>query len=245
MPRILILNPNTTASVTELVTRHARAVLGDTIECVPATARFGANYISNEAAYAIAGHSALDGVAEYGQGCDAVLLACFGDPGLFALREVSDAPVVGLAEASMRAAAREAGRFSIVTGGERWGPILERLAQALGYADALAGIRTIALTGAQAAADPDAAVGVLADECRAARDQAGGGAVILGGAGFAGLAARVTPLAGFPIIDSVLAGAREAEALCRGAAWSYARSAPSRRVDTIGLEATLAAKFAD
>ena len=60
MPRILILNPNTTSSVTELVTRHARELLGDSVECIPATARFGANYISNEAAYAIAGHSALD-----------------------------------------------------------------------------------------------------------------------------------------------------------------------------------------
>ncbi len=244
MPAILAINPNTTASITALLERHLRAAAPG-IDWRMAGGRFGARYITSEAASAVAAHAMLDAWATHAAGCDAVLLACFGDPGLFALREVSDAPVVGLAEASMRAAAREAGRFSIVTGGERWGPMLERLAQALGYADALAGIRTIALTGAQAAADPDAAVGVLAGECRAARDQAGGGAVILGGAGFAGLAARVTPLAGFPIIDSVLAGARDAEALCRGAAWPYASSGPSRRGDTVGLEGTLAARFAD
>ena len=58
---------------------------------------------------------------------DGVLIGCFGDPGLFALREVSGCPVTGLAEASfIRAAAL--GPFAIVTGGERWKPMLQRLA---------------------------------------------------------------------------------------------------------------------
>ena len=58
MPRILVLNPNTTASVTDLVARHARDELGTGFECLPATVRFGPNYISSEASYAIAGHAA-------------------------------------------------------------------------------------------------------------------------------------------------------------------------------------------
>lgn len=244
MPAVLAINPNTTASITALLERQLRAVAPG-IEWRMAGGRFGARYITSEAASAIAAHAALDAWANHAAGCDAVLLACFGDPGLFALRELSDVPVVGLAEASMRVAAREAGRFTIVTGGERWGPMLERLAQALGLGDALAGIRTIALTGAQAAADPDAAVGVLAAECRAAKGGDGAGAVILGGAGFAGLAARVSPLAGFPIIDCVVAGAQEAAALCAGAAWPYARPALSRRAGSIGLDARLAGRLLD
>ena len=220
MPRILILNPNTTASVTELVTRHARQVLGDTVECVPATARFGANYISNEAAYAIAGHAALDGVAEYGTGCDAVLLACFGDPGLFAVREVCAMPVIGLAEAAMREAAMH-GRFSIVTGGVLWRPMLERLAAALGYAEKVARIRTIALTGAEIAADPQGSIAFLAAACRAAAREDDAQAVMLGGAALAGMAARIAPQVGGPVIDSVHAGARVAAAL----AAEYAKGA--------------------
>ncbi len=219
MPRILVLNPNTTASVTELVTGHARAVLGSRFECVPATARFGANYISNEAAYAIAGHSALDGVAEFATGCDAVLLACFGDPGLFAVREVCTMPVIGLAEAAMREAAMH-GRFSIVTGGALWRPMLERLAAALGYAEKVARIRTIALTGAEIAADPEGAIDLLAAECSAAALEDNAQAVILGGAALAGMAARIAPQVKVPVIDSVHAGARVAAAL----AADYARS---------------------
>lgn len=220
MPRILILNPNTTISVTELVTRHARELLGDSVDCIPATARFGANYISNEAAYAIAGHAALDGVAEYGQGCDAVLLACFGDPGLFALREVCAMPVIGLAEAAMREAAMH-GRFSIVTGGALWRPMLERLAAALGYAGKVARIRTIALTGAEIASDPQGSIAFLAAECRAAALEDHAQAVILGGAALAGMAARIAPQLSVPVIDSVHAGARVAAQL----ATDYARGA--------------------
>ena len=114
--RILLINPNTTESVTTLVKRHVEAIAGDTATFVPVTGRFGARYISTRASAAIAGHAALDAYASHGAGCDAVYLACFGDPGLLALREIADVPVVGMAEASCIEASRR-GRFAIVTGG--------------------------------------------------------------------------------------------------------------------------------
>ena len=213
MPRILVLNANTTASVTDLVVHHVRDVLGADVELIPATARLGARYISTETAYAIAGHSALDCLAlqcaEEPNGFDAVLLACFGDPGLFALRESSPVPVVGLAEAAMQEAA-QVGRYSIVTGGVLWKPMLSRLAHALGLSDSIASIRPITLTGDQVAADPEGALKFLAAEAQAAADQDGAQAVILGGAALAGLAARIAPMVSVPVIDSVHAGARTA-----------------------------------
>lgn len=210
MPRLLVLNSNTTSSVTDLVIRHARDVLGEDVELVGATARFGARYISNEAAYAIAGHSALDALAEAGPGFDGVLLACFGDPGLFALREVSAAPVTGLAEASMLEAQLH-GRYAIVTGGVLWKVMLERLAVSLGLAGPIAAIRPITLTGDQIAADPDGALDFLAAEANAAVRENGAQAVVLGGAALAGLAARIADRVSVPLIDSVHAGARVAE----------------------------------
>ena len=215
MPRILVLNANTTASVTALVVRHARDVLAPDVELIPATARLGARYISTEASYAIAGHSALDCLAEHcgsGPGFDAVMLACFGDPGLFALREVSPVPVVGMAEAAMTEAA-QSGRYSIVTGGVLWKIMLSRLAQALDLHDAIASIRPITLTGDQIAADPEAALALLAAEAQVAADRDGAKAVILGGAALAGLAARIAPMVSVPVIDSVHAGARAAARL--------------------------------
>lgn len=121
--RILLINPNTTESVTELVARHVAAIAGDAASIKPVTGAFGARYISRASA-AIAGHAALDALARHGAGCDAVYLACFGDPGLLALRELAPVPVVGMAEASCLEAARNGRRFAIVTGGALWGPML-------------------------------------------------------------------------------------------------------------------------
>jgi Asp/Glu/hydantoin racemase len=85
--------------------------------------------------------------------------------------------------------------------------MLQRLAQALGHAHGLAGIHTVAPTGAQLAADPIAARALLAQACRDVVRQMGVQAVILGGAGLAGMAAAVQPQVLVPVIDSVVAGA--------------------------------------
>ena len=212
MRQLLVINPNTSASVSALLQRHVQAAAGLHVAVRTATARFGAPYIACEASYAVAAHAALDAWAnELSQhqpqpAPEAVLIGCFGDPGLMALRESSPVPVTGLAEASFIEAARH-GRYAIVTGGERWGPMLQRLAQALGHAHALAGIHTVAPTGAQLAADPEAARTLLAQACRDVVRQMGVQAVILGGAGLAGMAALVQPQVTVPVIDSVVAGA--------------------------------------
>ncbi|RYF27156.1 MAG: Asp/Glu racemase [Comamonadaceae bacterium] len=223
--RLWVINPNTSASVSALLQQHVQAAAGAQVQVRTLTARFGAPYIACEASYAVASHAALDVWAaalaeidadEGGEACeggdgpaapDAVLVGCFGDPGLLALRESSPVPVTGLAEASFITAARH-GRFAIVTGGARWGPMLQRLAQALGHAPSLAGIHTVAPTGAQLAADPQAAQALLAQACRDAVRATGAQAVILGGAGLAGMAAAVQPQVPVPVIDSVVAGAQ-------------------------------------
>ena len=210
---VLVLNPNTTASITALLQRHTAAALGTAAVVHTATARFGAPYIACEASYAVAAHAALDAwagwCADHPQTApSAVLVGCFGDPGLEALRESSPVPVTGLAEAAFAEAAGF-GRFAVVTGGARWRPILQRLAHALGHGTALAGIHTVAPSGAQLAADPDGARALLAEACRDAVRTTGADAVVLGGAGLAGMAAALQPLVAVPVIDSVQAGARQ------------------------------------
>ena len=139
--RLLVINPNTSHSVSALLQTHAQAAAGPQVKVTAVTARFGAPYIACEASHAVAAHACLDvwtthrGTPE--QPLDGVLIGCFGDPGLFALREVSGCAVTGLAEASFIQAAAH-GPFAIVTGGERWKPMLQRLANGLGYGALLA-----------------------------------------------------------------------------------------------------------
>lgn len=238
MPRLLLINPNTSESMTALVLRHVRVELPADVEIVPVTARFGAAVIASEAAFAIAAHATLDAYAASPGPWDAVLLACFGDPALFALREISPAPVVAFADAAMTDAAR-AGRFAIVTGGERWAPMLTRLAASLGHADSLAGVVTLSIDGGQIAANSDAAMASLRAAVDEAVERYAAKAVIIGGAGLAGLAARLQPDAPVPLIDSVLAGARRAGVLARERASAAAPAAgvgkPAERIATQGL----------
>lgn len=213
MHQLLIINPNTSASVGARLQTHAQQAAGSHARVRTVTARFGAPYISCEASYAVAGHAVLDAwasaLAQDEPAPDAVLIGCFGDPGLLALRETSPAPATGLAESSFTAASRH-GRFAIVTGGQRWQPMLERLAQMLGFGEALAGIHTVAPTGAQLAQDRVAARTLLAAACKEAVKAFDAQAIILGGAGLAGLAAELQQEVDVPLIDSVSAGVRQA-----------------------------------
>jgi allantoin racemase len=240
--KLLLINPNTTAAMTDVLLREAQAIVAPDTTIIAVGGRFGACYVASRASYAIAGHAALDAYAEHGAGCDGVVLSCFGDPALLALKEIALQPVIGMAEASCLTAAALGGRFAIVTGGERWGPMLREFVAGLGLADRLARVETVAPTGGEIARDPDRALSLLADACRSCVENHGADSVILGGAGLAGLAARIADRVPVPLIDSLAASVRMAEATVRlklrkPRANSFATT-PA--VETVGLSPHLA-----
>jgi len=198
--RVLLLNANTNPAMTEHCLVAARAYAPD-IDFSGATGRFGSPHIGTRATYAIAAHAALDAYAAQAQDFDAVILACFGDPGLAALKEIANVPVFGLAEAACRAAARRRQPFSIVTGGERWAAMLTDYLAPLGLTEHLASIRTVNVTGSQIMADPDGSLSKLAEACEQAATDDGAASVILGGAGLVGLAPRVETKMPIPLLD--------------------------------------------
>ncbi|MGG5809660.1 aspartate/glutamate racemase family protein [Falsiroseomonas sp. CW058] len=236
--RILLLNANTTEAITGTLVAMAQSMAPPGTRFVGATGRFGARYIASRAASAIAAHAALDAYAAHGAGCDAVLLACFGDPGLDALREVAPVPVVGLADASAEAACRIGRRFGVVTGGAAWGPMLTEFFAGRGLAARLAGVRTVAPSGGDIARDPEGAVALLAEACRASVEVDGADVVVLGGAGLAGLAPKLEGRVPAPVLCSVATGIR--------AVMDAARVPPPARagMETVGLSPELAALLA-
>ena len=94
--------------------------------------------------------------------------------------------------------------------------MLERLASSLGFSTMLAGITTVAPSGAQLAQDPIGAQALLATACQQAVKQFNAQTIILGGAGLAGMAELVQVDVGVPVIDSVAAGVRQAMQLTKG-----------------------------
>lgn len=239
--RLLLINPNTTPAITDRVLTVARGAASPGVKLAAVTGRFGGRYIADRATYAIAGHAALDALAAYPGRYDAVVLACFGDPGLLALKEVCTRPVVGMAEASLALAITLGRRVALVTGGEAWVPMLEEFVAAQGLSQRLAAVLAVAPTGADIARDPEGSLALLARAVTDAVQRHGADVVILGGAGLAGLAAPLAAQIAVPVLDSVVCAIRMAEA----AAGQPNRRRPDRRggalksTETVGLSAAL------
>src|SRR5262245_29265328 len=117
--RLLIVNGNTNGALTERLRLQAQAFLPPERPITALTALYGAEYISDRESATIAAHAILDTVRAHLIGgtrrYDACLLACFGEPGIGAVKEVFDFPVVGMAEASIVSALQLGERFAIVT----------------------------------------------------------------------------------------------------------------------------------
>ena len=242
MIRLLVLNPNTTQAVTDLMMRSAVAVASPGVELCAVTAPRGVPYISNRSEALIGGMVALEMLAEASPAPDAAILAAFGDPGLFALREAFDFPVIGVSEAAMLAACMLGGRFLIVSFTSAMLGWYRDCVVAHGLEARCAGVVALdlpfgALDSVQAA-QGDALIEFARAEARA-RDAA---CVIFGGAPLAGLAARARERMERPVIDPVAAAVKLAEALAalrpmKAKGGSFARPAAK---ESIGLSAALA-----
>ncbi|MDB5531061.1 MAG: Hydantoin racemase [Devosia sp.] len=142
-PHLLLINPNTSAEITETIRQLALAEIGEQATLTAVTAPFGAPYIASRTAVTIAAHAVLDAYAQAtaeGRSYDAVIVACFGDPGIDALKEITSVPVLGFADGGLIAAAAEPGPFAIATIGEAWRDMLTELALRRGVVDRLAGV---------------------------------------------------------------------------------------------------------
>ncbi|WP_256839824.1 aspartate/glutamate racemase family protein [Ornithinimicrobium faecis] len=141
-------------------------------------------------------------------GADAVIVGCFGDPGLDGLREVTDILVTGPASASIALATTLGHRFSFVTVTDSIVPALRRLTWEAGALDALASIRAINVPVIEINKDHDAAVAKMVEQGRQAVEEDGADALVLGcmSMGFLDVAEQMTQDLGVPVINPSRAG---------------------------------------
>jgi allantoin racemase len=211
---INVINPNTTDSMTSLIAQAAQACAGPNTRIVGRTSSFGPASIEGHYDEALATIGMLKAVAAGdAEGADAHVIACFGDPGLLAAREITAAPVLGIAEAAMRAATFVAIHFSIVTTLSRTKVIAEHLVRNYGMEHACRKVRAVDVAVLDLDKPESNVRGLLLRECRDALDHDGIGAIVLGCAGMADLAHDLSTELGIPVIDGVAAAVRFAEAL--------------------------------
>lgn len=210
--RILLLNPNTSASITALLDAAARPAAAPGTDLVSMTGTRGVPFIASRAEATIAAVVVLEMLAEHGPAFDAAIIAAFADPGLGAARELFPFPVVGLAEAAMLSACMLGSRFGIVT----FTPALEawysECVAANGLQSRCAGVFTLDT--------PFTAIDTVQVEkaealVALAHTAIAGGAdvVILAGAPLSGLAATVRHRIPVPVVDGAVAAIKQAETL--------------------------------
>jgi allantoin racemase len=213
--RVLVVNPNTTASMTAQIRTAAEGAAGPgtVIDCVnPAMGPASIEGYYDEA-FALPG-LIEEMIAGERRGADAAVIACFDDTGLDAARSVALAPVIGIGEAASHAASMVGLRFSVVTTLSRSIPVIEDNLLRYGLAQRCGRVRAseLPVLALENNAVAEERIGV---EIETALAQDGSDCIVLGCAGMADLAQRFSRRFQVPVIDGVAAGVAFAVALAR------------------------------
>lgn len=212
--RIKLINPNTTQRMTEAMGRCAREVAAPGTEVIAVNPTMGPPSIEGYYDEALATPGLLAEVAAgEREGCDGYVIACFGDPGLYAARELARGPVIGIAEAAMHAASVLAPGFSVVTTLARTCGMAWHLAERYGMKRFCRNVRATDVAVLDLDKPGSAARRIILDECRRALAEDGSEAIVLGCAGMAELCAEIEDALGAPVIEGVTAAVKWTEAL--------------------------------
>jgi Asp/Glu/hydantoin racemase len=213
--KILILNPNMSQEMTDLLLATAKTAIPPDVELIAVTAKRGMPYISSRAESVIAGTIVLEMIAEHQHEVDGVVIAAFGDPALLAARELFDLPVVALAEASMLSSCMLGKTFALVTFAASLKSWYEEIVAQAGLTERCAAICV-----------PDAPFSSVCDvqheledelvdaACRAVAEHAAD-VIVLSGAPLSGLAQRIADRVPVPIVDPIIAAVSQIQTLVR------------------------------
>jgi allantoin racemase len=212
--RVLIINPNASVEMSDVIREQLHAVArADVLVDVV-----------NPPGVPPAIESALDEAAcvppmlelvraARDQGYDAVVIACFSDPGLDAAREATDLPVVGIQDAAMHLAAQIGYRFSVLTTLAHRAPLRERAALLAGLDRRLASCRPLDLPVLETVVNREQVVQKIVRVGRQAIEEDGAEVLVLGCAGLGDLAIRASLELGVPVVDPNAAALKLCETL--------------------------------
>lgn len=212
--KLLLVNPNTSALMTQAMTACAQQVAAAGTTVVGRQPSFGPQSIEShfDDVFGAAGVAEQVRLAQ-SENFDAVVIACFGDPGLDAARELTRAPVLGIAEAAFHAASFVATGFSVVTTLTRTCVIAERLVHRYGFERSCRGIHGTDIPVLDLEACGEATISTIEQAARQALARDRSEAIVLGCGGMATLCATLQERLGVPVIDGVSAAVKFAEAL--------------------------------
>ncbi|UXV18387.1 aspartate/glutamate racemase family protein [Pseudomonas fluorescens] len=213
--RILVVNVNTTESITETIAQQARAVASPGTEIVGLTPYFGAESVEGNFESYLAAIAVMDRVMAYDQPFDAVIQAGYGEHGREGLQELLNVPVVDITEAAASTAMFLGHAYSVVTTLDRTVPLIEDRLKLAGLYQRCASVRASGMAVLELEEDPLAAMEAIVRQAELAIREDKAEVICLGCGGMAGLDEQIRQRTGVPVVDGVTAAVTIAESLVR------------------------------
>ena len=213
--RILVVNVNTTASITDTIAEQARAVAAPGTEIVGLTPYFGAESVEGNFESYLAAIAVMDRVMAYDQPFDAVIQAGYGEHGREGLQELLNVPVVDITEAAASTAMFLGHAYSVVTTLDRTVPLIEDRLKLAGLYARCASVRASGMAVLELEEDPLAAMEAIVRQAELAIHEDKAEVICLGCGGMAGLDEQIRQRTGVPVVDGVTAAVTIAESLVR------------------------------
>ena len=203
--RILFINPNTSQEFTDRIQDIIRQFSLPTTEAVAMTPASGPRSIESIYDELLSSPGTLELAISELDNFDAFVIACYSDhPTVYALREITDKPVLGIAEASMYLACMIGYKFSVVTTNDEWKPLLWDAVHHYGLTARCASVRTTGMAVLDLEGGEADTFSLILEGARQAIDEDGAEVICLGCAGMAGLDKQLEAALGAPVIDGVV-----------------------------------------
>lgn len=225
--RILLINPNTSEEFTKRVQDIATQYASSQTTPRAVNPRSGPRSIESIYDELLSSVGTLECALEHLEDVDAFVIACYSDhPTIYALREITDKPILGIAEASMYVACMLGYKFSVVTTNEEWEPLLWDAVRRYGLADRCASVRSTRMPVlALESASPEETYQLIQKTAQQALDEDDAEVICLGCAGMAGLDKRLQQALGVPVLDGIVCALKLLEGFL-----GYGVSTSKRRV---------------
>ena len=228
--RILVVNVNTTESITETIAQQARAVASPGTEIIGLTPYFGAESVEGNFESYLAAIAVMDRVMAYDQPFDAVIQAGYGEHGREGLQELLNVPVVDITEAAASTAMFLGHAYSVVTTLDRTVPLIEDRLKLAGLYQRCASVRASGMAVLELEEDPLGAMEAIVRQAELAIRDDKAEVICLGCGGMAGLNEQIRQRTGVPVVDGVTAAVMVAESLVRlGLSTSKVRTYATQR----------------
>jgi len=211
--KIKVINPNTTLEMTKSIDDAAKNIARTDTEIFSVSPTMGPESIESYYDDYMSIPGILDEIKKGDQeGFEAYVIACYADPGVHAARELTSAPVLGIAEASLYLASILAARFSIITTPYRMKTVTEDLIQHYGMNHRVQKIKALPIAVIDFEKNPSCA-NLLKEEAIKSVQEDDAEAILLGCAGMAQFAEDLQNDLGVPVIDGVVAAVKIAESI--------------------------------